>query len=68
MTTPRLTWQPAGPFGRRAGEYFIGRVVSAENERFVLSFGDKRLGDFGKYDQAKEAAEAHAKGGSNANE
>lgn len=61
-TTQRLTWQRAGPFGRRAGEYFIAHVRNLYGDRFVLSLQQQRLGDYGTYDEAKRAAEDHAKG------
>lgn len=64
-TTPRLTWERVGPYGRRSGDYYIAHVVSSGDDRFVLSFQQQRLGDYGTHAAAIAAAEAHASGEGN---
>ena len=58
-----MNWTRVGTHGMRSGEYRIGKFAADEGALctlYGLWFGDERLGYFNSFDEAKDAALAHA--------
>ena len=57
-----MNWQRKGDTGMISGNYRVGKFFLDGCSLYGLWHGDDLIGYFNDFDEAKQAAESHAKG------